>query len=474
MSGFFKKFVVRQIGENKGARRIWLEGSVPTKGGFLPGQRYNVRQVKESSMLVLEVVESGVRVVSRKVKGEREIPVIDLNSAESLSLFEGINSVRVVVKTNRIFILPLASELRARERLSRLRTKLQNGESLSIGSLSHGGGVLSMALHEGLASSGVKSQLTFANEIRDDLMDHAEMANPCWDDDTIAVTAPMQEVAFDEWAMQQLPAIDICEAGIPCSGASVAGRAKRGLSHPEAHPDVGHLVVSFIAFIAKLKPAVVLLENVVPYQSSASMSILRSSLRDLGYNVQEATLDAGEFNTLEHRERMCMVATTIGMPAFDFASVARPAPVQKKLADVLEPIGDQDPRWSEMAGLKAKEIRDKEQGKSFAMQICTPFDTKVPTMTKGYAKVRSTDPKLQHPTDPNLLRQFSAVEHARFKDIPESLISGLCQTTAHELLGQSICFLPFRAVGEALGAMLHAFAKGSDEKYEFCLTQHAA
>lgn len=107
-----------------------------------------------------------------------------------------------------------------------------------------------------------------------------------------------------------------------------------------------------------------------------------------------------------------------------------------------------------MDGLKAKEERDKEAGKGFAMQILTERDMKCPTITKGYAKVRSTDPKLQHPSNPGLLRQFTPAEHARLKGIPEQLVSGLSATIAHELLGQSICYEPFLAVASLIGETL--------------------
>jgi DNA (cytosine-5)-methyltransferase 1 len=67
---------------------------------------------------------------------------------------------------------------------------------------------------------------------------------------------------------------------------------------------------------------------------------------------------------------------------------------------------------------------------------------------------------LQHPTNPDLLRQFTPVEHARLKGIPEHLINGLGLTIAHELLGQSICYEPFRAVGRCIGKYLQS-ASGS-------------
>ena len=90
------------------------------------------------------------------------------------------------------------------------------------------------------------------------------------------------------------------------------------------------------------------------------------------------------------------------------------------------------------------------------MQVVTAFDTKCPTITKGYSKVRSTDPKVQHPSNPDLLRQFTPAEHARVKGIPEHLVVGMSATLAHELLGQSICYAPFKAVGRLIGSTLKA------------------
>ena len=150
-----------------------------------------------------------------------------------------------------------------------------------------------------------------------------------------------------------------------------------------------------------------------------------------------------------------MVAVTRGL-AFDFAGLVRPDRREQQIAEILDPVPEDATCWSRMEGLKAKQERDKAEGKGFAMQIVTPFDTRCPTITKGYAKVRSTDPKLQHPSDPDLLRQFTPAEHARIKGIPERLVNGLSATLAHELLGQSICYEPFQAVGRLLGQVMKA------------------
>lgn len=460
-------YAVAKIGQCKGHPRLWMQGSRPAKAGFTPGTRYNVKPDREKKMLILEVVQDGVRVVSRKAQGEKEVPVIDLNSSEMLSLFEGMNAVRLVMQAGRIFILPLASELAVQERSERLHAKLEKCEPLMVGSLSHGGGVLSHALHAGLADAGIQTKLAFANDIREELLDQASVKNDAWNAETIALAAPMQELAFDHYAMGKLPRVELLEMGLPCSGASVAGKARRGLGHAEEHPEVGHLVVSALAIIAKIQPVLIVLENVKQYLTTASMWILRHQLRDMGYELHETVLQAAEWNALEHRERMCMVAVTRGL-SFDFSKLERPTEIERRIADILDAEVPED-RWSEMSGLKAKEERDKAAGKGFAMQIVTAFDTKCPTITKGYAKVRSTDPKVQHPTNPDLLRQFSPAEHARIKNCPERLIEGLSATLAHELLGQSICYDPFRAVGKLIGRACGEVAQRSQHD-EFLLT----
>lgn len=463
-----KGFSEHKIGQNKGAPRIWIEGRQPATAGFLPGVRYTVEVRRENKALILRMVSNGERVVSGKDKDGKPVPIIDLNSAELLSIFSGMEKIRVVAREGELHILPLASEARKTERLVRLKRKLMNGEALTIGSLSHGGGVLSLATHEGLAQAGIASNLAFANDIRGELLEHAAQVNPAWSKDTIAVAAPMQEVAFDAWTMNHLPACDALEAGIPCEGASLSGRAKNGTSCAEAHEDVGHLAVAFLAIIAKVNPSVVVLENVPPYQGSASMWIIRHQLRDLGYVVHETILDGAEWNTLEHRKRMCMVAVTEGIE-FDWAMLQKPDPKTKRLGDVLDPVPLDAACWSEMGYLKDKAVRDAAEGKGFAMQIVTPESEKVGTIGKGYQKRRSTEPMVQHPENPNLLRLLTPAEHARVKGINEELVKGLSATIAHELLGQSILPAPFKAAWSYLGECLLRWASREERPRELLL-----
>jgi DNA (cytosine-5)-methyltransferase 1 len=202
---------------------------------------------------------------------------------------------------------------------------------------------------------------------------------------------------------------------------------------------------------------VVVLENVPQYRDTASGAIIRSQLRDLGYSVHEVVLSGESFNAVEDRKRYCMVAVTNGV-SFSMNDLVVPEWIPVTLGDALDEVDDDDPRWSAMPGLKAKQERDKEAGKGFMMQIFDGGSTRIGTVTKGYAKVRSTDPKIRHPRNPDLLRQLTAGEHARVKQIPERLIDGLCETTAHEVLGQSVIYGPFMAIGALIASALKRWA----------------
>lgn len=457
MRGYF----VKNIGQNRGKPRIWLQNQEVSTADMKPGDRYDVHI--KGGTVVLRANPDGSRVISAKEDkrtGEKS-PIIDINSKELLALFDGMSAIRLVQRKGEIYLLPLASEIRKKERLNRLTSKVLNNLPLQVGSLSHGGGLLANAVHTGLDKAGLPSTAAMINEIRPELLEHSESHSGVWGQDTIPVAAPMQEFAFDESAMRHVPRMDLMEIGLPCSGASVAGRAKRGTAKPEDHPEVGHLVVAALVIVSKANPAALILENVIPYASSASASILRNQLRDMGYVTHETILRGEAFSALEHRDRWCMVAVTEGMH-FDWDMLQLPEKRNLTLSDIMDEIADDDPSWSEMTGLKAKQERDMAAGKGFRMQVVTGDDTRIPTLTKGIAKNRSTDPKFQHPNNPDLLRMPTPAEHARVKQFPPSIVEGLSKTLAHEVLGQAVLRDPFVAASQLVGESIKRFVFEND------------
>lgn len=451
-----QQYEIQKIGMNKGAPRVYKEGRRIALAGFTPGTTYHATIHQDQGMLVLKVDPAGDYKVSKKAvrTGSADVvPVIDINSKELLGMFEGMDQVRVIVREGQITLLPLATEVRRKERLSRITDKIRSGTPLDVGSVSHGIGVLSHALHKGLEERGVSSRQAFACDIEPVYLDQAEAANDYWSDNTIKVTAPLQEFAVDEWAMKTIGTVECLEGGIPCTAASRAGRAKKHLEKPEDDPNVGHLVFGFLTLVARLNPAIVVLENVEAYQSTASMGIFRSQMRDLGYDVHERILAAKDFGALENRRRMVAVGVTKGLQ-FSLDDLALPVSVARTVSEILDPVPADDPCWSAMQYLVDKEVRDKEAGKGFAMQPVDGSSTSVPTITRGYMKRRSTDPFLRNPGNPKLLRLFTPAEHARIKGVPAHLINGMSATRSHEALGQGICYAPFQAVGRHIGEYL--------------------
>lgn len=461
----FTGAAIHRISETKGrGRRLYLEKRALVNAGFARGTRYTITEDRERSLLTLDASPDGKWVVSGKTKGgnlDNQVPVIDiaLTRNEILQMFAGIESVRVVLSHNRISILPVASELRAKRRLKRVTSRVAANETIEIGSLASGIGILDLACTMGLEDAGLTPHLSFSNEIREDCAEHAAEKNPSHQDDTIALNLPMQELAFDQYLMARLPEVDILAAGIPCSGASVAGRSKRGLEHPESHPEVGHLVVPFLAIVANANPAVVVLENVPPYATSASAAIIRTMLGDLGYDLHEVELNAAEWNMLEHRKRWCLIAVTKGMN-LDTTTLERPAPHSVRFGDIMDDVPLDASTWGSIGYLWAKEERDKAAGKGFAPTVVDAGAEKVPTLNKTLHKRQSTGTFIAHPDDaalPMAQRRYripTVAEHARCKGVPEALVEGTTQTFGHEILGQAVTLPAFRAVFRMIGNML--------------------
>jgi DNA (cytosine-5)-methyltransferase 1 len=447
-----QSYTVRNVGANKGAPRIYLDVHGMKTAGFAPGKTYNRIVNAETKRITLTVATNGSHLVSQKIRNGKVIPIIDINSLQALQPFEGMSAVRIVVDVNTIHILPLASESKRLERLKQLKRNLDKGEVTTAG-VSFGGGVLDHAAHNGLQDVGINAKLSLAIEIDEPLLQHASEHNDIWNTATIALAAPMQELVQDDAAMRRLPTVDVLAMGIPCSGASVAGKSKRGLSMMESHPEIGHLVASAIMLISRIQPGVIVVENVPQYEQTASAQILRSHLCDMGYGVQETTLSANDFGCIENRVRWFMVAATRGI-TIDLQNLAPPVRPVHKLSEYLEDIGPDADDWRSFDYLKVKEARDAAKGSSFTMQIVTPESTSCPVLRKGYAKGGSTDPLLAHPTDPDLLRQVTILEHARIKQVPESLVDGLNKTDGHILLGQGIAYGPVKALFKRIGENL--------------------
>ncbi len=444
-----------KLGETRGKRRIYLDGAKLAREGYQPGDRYDL--ALENARVVIKLRDDGKYMVSKRQRNGTLYPVIDITRAELAELFDGVAMVRVLIAKGKIVVTAHHQERKVAERVERLLSKVRTGEPLRVASLFHGGGVLDAGLHSGLDRVGVASKIGVAVEIESTYLNASLANNPeLWDDTSIPIESPVQHVDLG----RNPPQMDVLCGGVPCTGASRSGRSKNKLEHAEDHQAAGAMFFSFLEFIKVLNPAVVIGENVPEYRSSASMSVIRSVLNDLGYELQERVLNGNEFGVLEDRNRLCFVAISKGLEGvFDLDAVTPHRAKEACLDDILESFERiAEDRWKSFDYLADKAKRDEAAGKGFKRQLLTGAEASCGTVGRGYAKARSTEPFLVHPHDSSLSRLFTPREHARIKGVPETLIRGLSDTRAHEVLGQSVCFPKFEALGMALGRSLRSAA----------------
>lgn len=444
-----------KVGLNRGKKRIFLEGQKLSREGYAPGMLFNLTVKDDQLQIVLS--ETGKYKISRRknrTTGD-ELPVIDITAQEMAELFAEDEQVRVLIQQGRIVVSTHHLTDNRLRREERLLDKLTNRKTLRTASVFHGGGVLDLAVHQGLALCGVKSKIAVAIERDGRYLDSSLRNNPeLWDKDSIVMESAVEMVNLQR--SKRTAECDLLIAGIPCTGASLAGRSKNKIKQAEDHDEAGACFFYTLELISQLNPGCVILENVPMYQSSASMSVIRSVLNSLGYVVQERILNGVEFDALENRDRLCVVALSSGITGFDLDAICGSIFPEKPetISEILEDIPLDSPRWKSFDYLAEKEQRDIAAGKGFRRQLLTGEESCLGTIGRGYAKMRGTEPFIIHPTDSSLSRILTAKEHARVKNIPESLIDGVSETLAHEILGQSVVFSAFTKVTEALSISL--------------------
>ncbi|KRW83704.1 DNA cytosine methyltransferase [Marinobacter sp. P4B1] len=455
--------IISTVGERKDTPRIWFEGEKLRREGFRAGEHYRMDDSQRDRLILVRVNDdSDARVVSSRKRNGKRVPIIDINNKSLAKWFEVSQKLRIAIRRGRIIITKHILTGHVAARLEKARKAIAERRKLAVHSHYHGAGVLDLAIHSGLAKAGVNSFVQVAIEKEREYLDVSLSQNPeLFLEDSILIEGGIEDVTPDS----RIPC-DILLAGLPCLGASVAGRSKmrhiKGESRtylPEEHDTAGSLFFYTLNHIIASQPWLVILENVKAYSSSASMAVIRSVLSSAGYVVSERVLGGNEFGALENRERLCVVAVTQGLE--DVVDLTDVEPLVSKpdtLGEVLDDIPADSPMWREMAYLAKKEKRDIADAKGFRRQLFTGEESRISTITRQYHRRRSTDPMIRHPEKPELSRLLTPEEHSRCMGIPLKIIEdpAIATGTKHEILGQSVIFPAFEAVGYALARQLSA------------------
>ena len=442
-----------KIGNHRGCSRVYLAGEILKKEGFDVGVRY---KRSNGSKLCLEISCEGDYVVSkRKNRSSGEYsPVLDIREPELQEL--GVEGrVRVMFFKNKALVLRHFFDDRIKERLLRVVSKLESGEGLKVNSFFHGGGVSSRAIHEGLSKAGVNSSIGMAIEMEGKYLDSSLLRNPMiWNEDSIVMNTKIESVQFDG---KGIPKAEICELGIPCVGFSKAGMSKNRLKFAEEHESAGAAFFYALQGVLSSNPCVAILENVCSFGDSASAAVVRSVLGTNGYSTIEFTVSGKDFGAFEDRDRWCMIAVTKGMESL--LNLELMNEFHEDVPSFEEILDDDEKTFHPYDYLRKKEKLDIEKGKGFRMQILhrDQKPTKCGVIGRGYAKVRSCEPLISKDSTGSLLRLFSLREHAKVKTIPYDLVEDLSNVVGTEILGQSVIYKAFMAIGFTVGSLIREY-----------------
>jgi len=96
---------ILKLGTHRKNRRVWLDNETClTEAGFNAQSLYNATYYPVSQSIKLKLNDEGQRKVSKKSKGGRLVPVIDLNSTKVGWALGDVDKVKITYKPGLITI----------------------------------------------------------------------------------------------------------------------------------------------------------------------------------------------------------------------------------------------------------------------------------------------------------------------------------------------------------------------------------
>ena len=236
----------------------------------------------------------------------------------------------------------------------------------------------------------------------------------------------------------KVPNFDVCCGGFPCQAFSVAG-LKRGFE------DTRGTLFFNIANIVREKirlghpPRVLFLENVrglKNHDKGKTLSVILSTLEELGYNYSYEVLNAKYFGVPQNRERLFIIAwykELVDIDHFIFPygiapdgkviydkSDLKQGTLPTKVSDIFEPRETLDPKFTisdrMWEGHKARKERNRQNGKGFGYSLFNADSPYTSTISARYSKdgseilidqsIYGLNPRVLTPTEAGRLQGY--------------------------------------------------------------------
>lgn len=417
------KIYETKIGSYLGKKpRISFESSRLKGTCFLPGSKIKLVCSNNKATIILDE-EGKISVTSRK--GE---PVIDLKADELAIVFSGFEILKAVVGKKEIELSPMKEAIEQKRARDKAKPKRVYKVLDVFGSI----GTLAKSMYDtgGFQIAGVIDRNEKALDTYRRNFPHAVI----WAGD----------VANVEWG--RFKACDVMVMTPSCRPfTELSKTAKKKKEMAEEGDNTVHAIVG----IHTVRPAAVLLEEVLGYRKSYSYAILKSALLKMGYFIEETILDAGDFGALSFRRRFSMVASI--KPGFRFGNPQPTLPMT--VEDILE-IPFKEREWSvDVERFKKYGDTQIAKGNNFRMQRVAGSDSRVRHPTTRYYG-RQSEAFLVNPEDPEQLCRFTPRELARIAQLPDDFKLPQNKNAAAAGIGDGVVYGKFFHVGKQLHAHL--------------------
>ena len=135
-----KQHTYTAVTEQRGVKRLWLQGLRLSESGFEKGGRYRVDYDLDKGLLHLIADPHGDRAVSGRVRGDRVEPIVDICNATVVEFAGDAARVRADFFLGRITFSVSHRDQARRDREARLKSELDAG-CITEGSLCTGIGM---------------------------------------------------------------------------------------------------------------------------------------------------------------------------------------------------------------------------------------------------------------------------------------------------------------------------------------------
>lgn len=251
---------------------------------------------------------------------------------------------------------------------------------------------------------------------------------------------------------KEIPDHDILLGGFPCQPFSIAGVSKKnalGRAHGFLDETQGTLFFDVARIIKHKMPKAFMLENVknlVSHDKGKTFTIIKETLKELGYSVHFKVLDGQHF-VPQHRERIIIVGFNNNIfkekETFEFPKMGDAKFI---IRDILEDEVDpkytlSDKLWNYLQEYAQKH---KAKGNGFGFGL-TNLDGISRTMSARYYKDGA---EILIPQDGMNPRRLTPRECARLQGFPDNFIIPVSDNQAYKQFGNSVVTPLIQAVGK--------------------------